>query len=206
MSTLGVVVFSFAVPVLVFLVIFVCNVLQARRSGRTMKQVLKGTFTRKRSLIGALIFTFAWICLFGWSVAATIYKDHQGLVDTKRYEIAELKKLIPSFNPQCWMESIPLPAPKEPTNARSASEAVIVCNTELKAQMTLDISYDQQYSGVYFPVVVPNTEGVWGLVVTRDKLLSVTLTQGVVAPYKAFVIAVNGAGTKPPVATKIQFR
>lgn len=221
-STLAVAIFSFAVPVLIFASLVTRNILQFRRSGRATKEILKGT--AMPSLIGALITMCAWACLFGWSIAATIYGDHQVLVsrvpevreeqaslddkviDSQKLEIGRLKKLIPKFNPQCWMQSIPLPAPKNPADALAASEAIIVCNTELRAPITFDISYDQRISGVYFPVVVPDTLGRWGFVETRDKSLSATLVQGLVEPYKAFVVAVNTTSSKPPVATKIRFR
>ncbi|MHB8486251.1 MAG: hypothetical protein ACYDCM_11075 [Candidatus Acidiferrales bacterium] len=165
-----------------------------------------------------------WGVLYAWAIGATIYKDHQDLVayipkaaheqansdqkviDRQGHEIDKLKKLIPKFNPQCWMQNITLPAPKQPADAQSASEAVIVCNTELKAPITVDIFYDEQPSGFYFPIIVPNTEGKWGSAVLRNKSLSATLTQGSVSPYKAFVVAVDSTNSKPPVANKIQFR
>ena len=95
-----------------------------------MKEILETSLIP--SFISAVLTVFVWIILFGWSVAATIYKDHQDLVSNipkvkqkqaaedqqligfEKQEIDQLKKQIPKFNPQCWMQSIPLRVPRTP--------------------------------------------------------------------------------------------
>jgi hypothetical protein len=187
-STLAVVIFSFAVPALIFAVVFSYKIVQGRKQGGEARNALKATAIP--SLIAAILTMVVWICLFGWSVAGTVYRDHrylvsyiprakqgqsildQKVIDAQKQEIKELRTLIPKFNPQCQMQSIPLPRPKTPAAAESASEAVIVCNTELKAPTTIEIFYDRQPSGFYFPVVAPDIEGSWGFTVFGKKSLS----------------------------------
>jgi hypothetical protein len=71
-------IFSFAIPISVFLVLFIYKWVQARKAGRNAKDVLRETAAP--TFIAGAITAFAWICLFGWSVGATIYQDHQALV------------------------------------------------------------------------------------------------------------------------------
>ena len=176
------------------------------------------------SLIAAVITMFAWLSLFGWTVAATIYKDHQDLVsyipkvkqkqsaddqkvmDAQKQEIDRLKKQIPKLNPQCWMQSIPLRVPRNPETAKSESEAVIVCNVELRAPRTMVLYYDQSPIGYGFPIVLPERTGQWGDTIIQDKSLMTVLTAGFVGAYQAFVVVVDGGSVTPPVATKIGFK
>src|SRR5580704_17966042 len=77
-STLSVVVFSLAVPVLIFVAMLIYNFVRARKLGTAMGDILKTSAIP--SLIAAGLTMLAWIVLFGWSVASTIYKDHQDFV------------------------------------------------------------------------------------------------------------------------------
>jgi hypothetical protein len=91
-STLAVAVFSVAVPIITFSAVFIYQFCLARRERSDIKAMLRKTFVP--TLIAAGIIVAAWLCLFGWSVAATIYKDHQFLVSTigeKDEAIAKLK-------------------------------------------------------------------------------------------------------------------
>jgi hypothetical protein len=221
-STISVIIFSLSVPVLIFIAGLTYSFWQARKSGTGTKDIFKSSVIP--SAIAAVLTAMVWILLFGWSVAAMIYKDHQGLVadiprikseqsasdqkvmDSQRREIEQLKKQVPKLNPQCWMQSVPLRTPRVPATAQSASEAVIICNTELKAPRTMVLYYDQQPSGYSIPLVAPENTGHWGNVTMRDNALAATLTVGFVGAYQGFVVVVDGGSTTPPVVTKFVIR
>jgi hypothetical protein len=101
-SALAVVVFSFVIPVLVFIALLIYRSLQAGKARRSAIDVLRSTVTP--TVITAGITMFVWLCLFSWSMAATVYRDHEDLVD-------ELKKRNLDLKEQCWMQNITLPAP-----------------------------------------------------------------------------------------------
>ena len=96
-SNLSLAIFSFTIPISVFVVIFIYKWLQARKTGRNAKDVLWETAVP--TFIAGGITAFAWICLFGWSVGATIYQDHQSLVGANGRLAKENERLRkPSIN------------------------------------------------------------------------------------------------------------
>jgi len=91
-TTLSVVVFTFAIPILIFLAIFLYHHRRSRNRAGGMKDAIKGTVIP--TMIGFAITLAAWVGLFAWSVLTTIYRDHAGLVERIRQlnrENADLK-------------------------------------------------------------------------------------------------------------------
>lgn len=94
-STLSVVTFFFVVPLATFLGVFIYQWCQP---GRSMKEIFKTTVIP--TLISVGFTSFALLCLFCWSVAATVYHDHQSLVGTKNTLSARVSQLEhPSESP-----------------------------------------------------------------------------------------------------------
>jgi formate hydrogenlyase subunit 3/multisubunit Na+/H+ antiporter MnhD subunit len=77
-STLAVALFSFAVPIVAFFIRFVVLYGRAKTERRGVKEVFKGTVFP--TAVAAGVTAVCWLCLFGWSVASKIYRDHQDLV------------------------------------------------------------------------------------------------------------------------------
>ena len=83
-SNLSIIVFSVSIPTATFVALFIYNFLLERRSRPT--EGIKSTLRRiaKTSLIPSIILAGItigfWLGMFGWSLAKTVYGDHQSLV------------------------------------------------------------------------------------------------------------------------------
>lgn len=155
-STLSVVIFSLAVPLLIFVGLFIYNFIHASNSRAGARDLLRTSAIP--SLISAIITALAWTSLFAWSVAATIYKDHQDLtsyiskvkgmqaaeaqkvIDAQKQQIEELKKQVPKLNPECWIRNYAVPAVSSP---QPWGLSTIVCNTIVNPPYTVELTYDQ---------------------------------------------------------------
>lgn len=79
-SNLNVAIFTVLIPVATFLALLIFNCYWNRNDGRRLREKIKASVIP--TLIVAVITVVAWIALFSWSVAATIYRDHEFLVTT----------------------------------------------------------------------------------------------------------------------------
>jgi hypothetical protein len=211
-------VFSLAIPVLVFVAGFIYNSVQAHKEKRTMKDVLRSTVMP--TLIGAGITLVAWLCLFGWSIAATIYRDHQDLVSSiskskhnqeqsdkeiingLQRTVKELTNKAPQPKMQCWSQNITLAPPRNIPSAMSASEVVVFCNQERKAPLTVRVDYDQE------PILAGPIAFAEGRILSTtemfsDKQLFFKLDSPSIKPYQIFIVTVYGGGEKPPLSQRV---
>ncbi len=91
-TTLSIFLFSFAIPVLIFLATLVINWLQGRKSGIPMKKIIKGSLLSWQTIIPSAIYLLAWILLLSWALTMTAYKDHKALLSRVHDLKQELKE------------------------------------------------------------------------------------------------------------------
>jgi len=155
-STLSVVIFSVSIPSLTFAVLLVYNLAQYKKEGRNVKEALTRTIIP--TLVTALITIAFWMGLFCWSVAATIYREHNALVaavptakqqqkdvddralQDLQTKVDELEKHLPQEHPQCWVRNYAVPAVSSPS---PWGLATILCNTTIKPPYSVELHYDQ---------------------------------------------------------------
>jgi len=165
-STLSVAIFSLAIPTMVFLSVFLYRRQQARTAGHHMEDVLRDTAIP--TLIAGGITMFGWLCLFGWSISATIYKDHQNLVSSNQSlkanasnqvdpksrdeEIASLKRQIERFKEQQGPPTIkifPFARVKHfPVQQSATMDYIFITNT-IRTPVDLLVTCDFPLEGIY---------------------------------------------------------
>jgi hypothetical protein len=92
-STLVVIVFSFMLPVLIFIAVIVYNIVDARAKKRPVTSAdFKAAVIP--TLIGGGITLISWFFLLSCSVAATIYRDHQEFVSVNGALAGEKDRLL----------------------------------------------------------------------------------------------------------------
>lgn len=219
-STLSVIVFSLAVPTCTFFATLIAKISRARKAGSSVSEILKGTITP--TAITAGITGLCWICLFGWSVAATIYKDHQDLVsaiprartqqsmldqskiDELNQEIDRLEKRTPEEKLQCWSQNITLPAPRnQPDSVKSASEVVVFCNKERRAPLTVVVTYDKSPM-LAGPIAFPEGRILKTTEYFQGSKLFFALDSPSMKPYQFFIVTVYGDSEVPPMSKSVE--
>src|SRR5712692_2833937 len=79
-TTTAVVVFSFLLPMLGFMLALVPKIREAKRSGLTMAHVIKGSSFSWPTIVFVSLTVIAWLGLFGWISVKTVYQEHRTLV------------------------------------------------------------------------------------------------------------------------------
>jgi len=79
-TTLSIILFSFVIPVLIFVGKFGINSKDRRKTGATMRQLVKGSLLSWQTIVPSLIYVVAWASLLLWSISTTAYRDHQALL------------------------------------------------------------------------------------------------------------------------------
>jgi hypothetical protein len=92
-TTLSIVLFSFALPILVWFATGISEWLQKRHAGISFKVAIRVTFLSWPTAIAAGLSVLAWICLLSWSFWKTVYNDHQNLACRLRAVVNEKDKL-----------------------------------------------------------------------------------------------------------------
>jgi len=91
-TTLSICLFSFIIPILIFIITLVFNYREHRKEGIEIAQLIKNSLLSWQTIIPSLIYIIAWISLFVWGLTSTIYNDHKSLID----RINQLSKQIES--------------------------------------------------------------------------------------------------------------
>lgn len=91
-TTLSICLFSFIIPIFIFIITLVFNYREHRKEGIEIAQLIKNSLLSWQTIIPSLIYIIAWISLFVWGLTSTIYNDHKSLID----RINQLSKQIES--------------------------------------------------------------------------------------------------------------
>ncbi len=75
-TTLSILLFSFAIPVLIFIAKLILNYNEHKKEGIAMIQLIKDSLFSYGTIIPSAIYLLALILLFFWGLTSTIYKDH----------------------------------------------------------------------------------------------------------------------------------
>ncbi len=92
-TTLSIFLFSFVVPILIFIARLVINWRQGRKTGVTMKKIVTRSLRSWQTFIPTGIYLLAWFGLLGWSLSTTAYRDHQALLARIRQLRTDNKKI-----------------------------------------------------------------------------------------------------------------
>jgi len=91
-TTFFVFLFSFVIPIFIFIITVVSNYRKYRKEGVEIAQLIKDSVLSWKTIIPSLVYIISWISLFFWGVTTTIYNDHISLLDS----INQLSKKIES--------------------------------------------------------------------------------------------------------------
>jgi len=89
-TTLSICLFSFIIPIFIFIIALVFNYREHRKEGIKIAQLIKDSLLSWKTIIPSFIYIIAWISLFVWGLTSTIYNDHKSLID----RINQLSKQI----------------------------------------------------------------------------------------------------------------
>ena len=171
-TTLSILLFSFVVPVVIFVITVAVDWREQRRAGATVNAIIKGSFLSWQTIIPSTVYLVAWASLLGWSLSNTAYKDHVALLgrvhtltnqnktlqsanDVLKSENQQLKlvpaKTItrtlppPELAKRCWLSNhfgIPNSTIK---GAVTASAAIIHCNYRVDAPYLVQVEFDRDF-------------------------------------------------------------
>lgn len=79
-TTLSIVLFSFVLPVIIFLTKLLVNWRRERKAGKTVNQIVKESFLSWETLIPTIAYALMWTCLLVWAITTTAYADHEALL------------------------------------------------------------------------------------------------------------------------------
>jgi hypothetical protein len=195
-STLSIVVFSIVLPVAIFLLLMCNQWVTSPKQNRTIVGLFK-TKATPAFIITIATTTLVWVCLFAWSVANTIYTDHENLVREVAEQASQRKT-------QCWSQNITLPAPRnQPLSVKSASEVVVFCNQERKAPLVVVVTYDKA------PILAGPIAFAEGRILKtveefRDNQVFFSLESPSIKPYQIFIVTVYGSSDEPPMSKDVR--
>lgn len=141
-----------------------------------MKQVLRSTAVPTFITVGIIV--FGWLCLFGWSIAATIYRDHQNLVASNsrlKEENRILKPASSAASKPMPLGAVPITPKSHPKQSPISSEAVRSVqsatgqNSAAVGSITLSPGSVAQVGGTGNTAIV---EGTKDWLLTRDEQIN----------------------------------
>jgi len=221
-TTLSILLFSFAIPVVIFGATVAVGWREQRKAGKSVKEIIKGSILSWQTLVPFAIYLLAWIGLLGWSLTNTVYKDHRDLLTRIRILDADDKNLknenqqlktapakmvtriLPAPKPEekCFMENIVRPGPQTVPAAKSSLETFMYCTYERKAPLALGVEYDKPPLS-YGPIEFPDGRIPLIDMHTHEKSVVFIIHSPSILPFQPFLVTAYGRENDPPRATKM---
>jgi hypothetical protein len=219
-TTLAIVLFSVCVPVVIWFATVISRWWLGRRS---LPPMTFGSAFRESAL--SAVFTGSitmavWLVIFGCFAIRTVYRDHQGLVNTVKKDVDIISKLqnqpkpvCPTGKPCVCPPGKPCEAVQEQPNCRIANYhyrigddtrrwvtvAMIYCNHDLvakqEAPLNIGLQFDKNVNeniGIGLPGVLDKNQVLSMQQGTNGKRYSASLTIGYVPAYSILAITVAG--------------
>ena len=79
-TTLTILLFSFVVPVAIFVIKVAVEWRGQRRAGATVKAIIRGSFLSWQTILSSAFYIAVWGALMGWSLSNTVYTEHFALL------------------------------------------------------------------------------------------------------------------------------
>lgn len=183
-TTLSILLFSFAIPIAIFIATAALTWHKERKLGWSVKGIVKGSLLSWQTGIATAVYLLAWVGLVSWSLLDTTHKDHNALLgrihvlvndnkslksqnDVLKAENDHLKSLPPimrtlSVEPEkkCWT-SHHFGMPNSTVPGSVTTTAVILrCNYKIEAPFQIAVQFDRDF--IPGAVVLPDAGGWMG--------------------------------------------
>jgi hypothetical protein len=174
-TTLAVSIFSFALPLLIFIVLTAVRWREERAKGVTAKKIITGTLFSWVTIVPSLIYLITWFVLLAWSLGTTASIDHSGLLarirqlnskieelnrelQKKPKEVVRVEKAMPTVsaltqnvNPQIRFFSVASRAQRPGTPIMEYALTTATLITPIEIMATCDFPIAEVRAGVLTP-------------------------------------------------------